>query len=93
MMNVILISALCIGCFIIGLLFKKLVVDKLKVYVFNKLKPIIINKYLEEMLGLNIPVPVPAVVVVPVGQVPPSDGVLMRSVPAEPVVVDQVIEG
>lgn len=53
-------------CFIAGMLFKRYVLDVIKNYVINKLKPGIIQTYLEEALGLNKKQVVPPVMIMPI---------------------------
>lgn len=55
-----------------GVLAKRYVYDILRGYIINKLKPGIIQTYLEEMLGINqTGQPLPPVMILPVKTTPP----------------------
>lgn len=49
-----------------GFLIKHYVYDKAREYIIEKLKPGIIQDYLEEMLGMNKKAPLPPVMIIPI---------------------------
>ncbi len=61
---------LYIACFVFGLVFNRIIIQPLKNYIVKRMSPGIIQKYLEEMLGLNKQVPVPPVIITPLSQIP-----------------------
>ncbi len=73
---------LLLGAFLCGMLFKRLIVDKLRSYVIRKVAPGIIKKYLEEALGINQDV-LPAVKITAIPPTPVADPVVAPVVAAE----------
>lgn len=59
-------SALYALCVAAGMFLKRYVIDIVRDYIINKLKPGIIQDYLEEVLGCNAKKPLPPFVIMPI---------------------------
>ena len=70
MMYFILGPGLYLLCFIAGMLFKRYVLDIIRNWVINKVKPGIIQSYLEDALGMNKKQVLPPVIILPVQSSP-----------------------